>query len=220
MGLGAGWNEPEHRAYGIEFPAVRERFDRLEEALQVITKLWEPGAAHFAGQHYRLDGAEAMPKPANGRIPVLIGGSGEKRTLRLVAKYADEWHADNLTPDVYRQKVGVLERHCDEVGRDPATIRRSMMTFGMIGPTPRDVDAATERLMGMFGARPGTSPAEFREGAKARGLIVGGTDDVLDTLGKLGELGLQEVQFQHFNFDSDAVPEYLAGDVAPRAKAL
>jgi len=220
MGLGAGWNEPEHRAYGIEFPAVRERFDRLEEAVQVITTLWEPGTAHFEGQYYQLDGAEAMPKPANGRIPVLIGGSGEKRTLRLVAKYADEWNAVNLSPDVYRQKVAVLERHCEEVGRDPATIRRSMMTFGMIGPTPRDVDAATERLMTMFGARPGTSPAEFREGAKARGIIVGGTDEVLDTLGKLGERGLQEVQFQHFNFDSDAVPEYLARDVAPQAKAL
>jgi len=89
MGLGAGWNEPEHRAYGLPFPPVKERFDRLEEAIQVITKLWEPGPANFEGKYYRLEGAEALPKPARGRIPVLIGGSGERRTLRLVAKYAE-----------------------------------------------------------------------------------------------------------------------------------
>jgi len=220
MGLGAGWNEPEHRAYGLPFPPVRERFDRLDEAIQVITKLWEPGPAQFEGQYFQLDGAEALPKPPRGRIPVLIGGSGERRTLRLVAQYADEWNGVNLSPEVYRHKVEVLERHCEDAGRDPATIRRSMMAFGIVGPTEQDLDAASERLMGMFGARPGTTPAEFREGAKARGLIVGGTDEVVDTLGRLGELGLQEVQFQHFNFDSDAVPEYLASEIAPQAKGL
>jgi len=218
MGLGAGWNEPEHRAYGLPFPPVKERFDRLEEAIQVITKLWEPGPANFEGKYYRLEGAEALPKPARGRIPVLIGGSGERRTLRLVAKYADEWNGVNLSPEVYRQKVAVLERHCEDIGRDPKTIRRSMMAFGIIGPTERDLDAASERLMQMFGAPAGMSPAEFRKRQKERGLIVGSTDEVVDTLGQLAELGLQEVQFQHFNFDSDAVPEYLAAEIAPRVK--
>ncbi|MCC7363553.1 MAG: LLM class F420-dependent oxidoreductase [Dehalococcoidia bacterium] len=223
MGMGAGWNEPEHVAYGIPFPPVRERFDRLEEAIHVAKALWEPGPATYEGRYYRLDGAECLPKPSSpGRPPILIGGGGEKRTLKLVAKYADEWNCVNLSPDAYAAKVAVLERHCEAEGRDPATIRRSMMAFGIVGPTERDLDHATAVLQGMF-ARPGAaaaSPAEFREGLRARGMLVGTTDQVVDTLGQLAGHGLQEVQFQHFNFDDDAVPEYLAAEVAPRVRGV
>ena len=220
MGLGAGWNEAEHRAYGIPFPAVKERFDRLDEAIRLMRTLWSGGSASFEGRFYRLDGAECLPKPHGGRPPLLIGGGGEKRTLRLVASYADEWNAVNLTPDVFRQKLEVLERHCEAEGRDPATIRKSMMTFGIVGPNEAALDRATQRLMGMWGAPAGATPAQFREGTKARGMVSGTTDEVVDTLGRLAELGMSEVQFQHFDFGSDEVPEYLAGEVAPRVAAL
>lgn len=220
MGMGAGWNEAEHRAYGIPFPPVKERFDRLEEAIQVVKKLWAPGPARFEGRYYRLDGADCLPKPTGGRPPILIGGSGEKRTLRLVARYAAEWNAVNLPPDAYAAKVRVLERHCEAEGRDPATIRRSMMTFAVIGPDERSLDAATERMMRMWGAPAGTRPAEYRQLLRGRGLMVGGKDEVLQTLGRYGEMGLQEVQFQHFDFADDTVPEFLAAEVAPGAKRL
>jgi alkanesulfonate monooxygenase SsuD/methylene tetrahydromethanopterin reductase-like flavin-dependent oxidoreductase (luciferase family) len=95
-----------------------------------------------------------------------------------------------------------------------------MMTFGVIGPNERAIDRATERVMGMWGAPAGTTPAQFREILKARGMIVGSTDEVVEILGRYGEMGLQEVQFQHFNFDSDEVPEYLAAEIAPRVKGL
>ena len=98
MGMGAGWNEAEHRAYGIPFPPVKERFDRLDEAVQVVKALWAPGPASFAGRYYQLDGADCQPRPTGGRPPILIGGSGEKRTLKLVARYANEWNAVNLSP--------------------------------------------------------------------------------------------------------------------------
>lgn len=215
MGMGAGWNEAEHKAYGILFPPVKERFDRLEEAIQVVKTLWSEGSGSFEGKYYQLAAADCLPKPAGGRPPILIGG-GEKRTLKLVARYASEWNGVNLTPDAYRRKVSVLERHCEAEGRDPATIRRSMMAFAIVGPTEADLDHASRRLMSMWGVPEGTSTAQYREGAKARGLIVGTTDEVVNTLGRLGESGLQEVQFQHFNFDDDAVPEYLASEVAPR----
>lgn len=217
MGLGAGWNEPEHKAYGIPFPPVKERFDRLEEAIQVIMRLWAPGSASFAGQYYQLEGAECLPKPNNGSPPILIGGAGEKRTLKLVARYAAEWNSVNLPPDAYAAKVAVLERHCEAEQRDPTHIARSMMTFAVIGPDERSLDRATERMMNMWGARPGTSPAEYRETLRARGMIVGGKEDVLEALGRYAAHGLQEVQFQHFNFDDDTVPEFLASDVAPAA---
>ena len=220
MGLGAGWNEAEHRAYGIAFPPVKERFDRLEEAIHVIKTIWAPGPGSYDGRFYQLDGADCQPKPAAGRPPILIGGGGEKRTLRLVARYADEWNGVNMTADAYRHKVSVLESHCAAEGRDPATIRRSMMAFAIVGPTQADIDHATKRLMSMWGVPASTSLADYRAGAKARGLIAGNTDEVVDTLGRLGELGLQEVQFQHFNFDDDSVPEYLAAEIIPRVKSL
>lgn len=220
MGLGAGWNEAEHKAYGIPFPPVKERFDRLEESINVIKTLWAPGAASYDGAHYQLAGADCQPKPGAGRPPILIGGGGEKRTLKLVARYADEWNGVNLTAETYKQKTSVLERHCEAEGRDPATIRRSMMAFAIVGPTDADIDHATERLMSMWGVPAGTSPADYRKSAKARGIITGRTDEVVETLVKLAELGLQEVQFQHFNFDDDSVPEYLAAEIAPRVKVL
>lgn len=218
MGLGAGWNEAEHRTYGIPFPHVGERFDRLEEALQVIRALWAEGPAAFAGQFYRLDGADCLPKPAR-RVPILIGGGGEKRTLGLVARYADEWNAVNLSPAAFRQKLDVLERHCEAAGRDPQAIRKSMMAFAIVGPTRAAIDAATRRMMTMFGSK-NASPEGFREEAKARGVIAGGTEEVVDQLGQLARLGMREVQFQHFTFDSDQVPEYLAAEVAPRVRDL
>lgn len=220
MGLGAGWNEAEHKAYGIPFPAVKERFDRLDEAIQVIRALWGDGPANFDGKFYRLDGADCIPKPASGRPPLLIGGSGEKRTLRLVAKYANEWNAVNASPEQYAAKVKVLEAHCEAVGRDPATIRRSMMTFAVIGPDAASLDRATERMMGMWGAPAGTSPEQYRVSLRGRGMIVGGKDEVVDACGKYAELGMNEIQFQHFNFDDDTVPEFLAADVAVAVAAL
>ena len=220
MGLGAGWNEAEHRAYGIPFPAVKERFDRLDEAIRVVQALWAPGPGTFAGKYYRLEGADCIPKPAAGRPPILIGGSGEKCTLRLVAQYAGEWNAVNLSPEAYAAKVAVLEHHCEAVGRDPATIRRSMMAFAVIGPDAASLDAATKRMMGMWGAPAGTTPADYRETLRKRGMIVGGKAEVLDACARYAAMGLEEIQFQHFNFDDDTVPEFLANEVSGAAATL
>lgn len=220
LGLGAGWNEPEHTAYGIPFPPVKERMDRLEEGIQVIRALWQPGAATFDGQYYRLEGADSLPKPAEGRPPIIIGGGGEKRTLRMAARYASEWNGVNMTTDVLAHKSEVLARHCEAEGRDPATIRRSMMCFGLVHPTQAGVDALVERFAGRIGPAATGTIEEKRAAAKARGMITGTTDEVVNQLGRLAELGLEEVQFQHFDFDSDEVPEYLAAEIAPRVAAF
>ena len=220
LGMGAGWNEAEHTAYGIPFPPVKERFDRLEEAIQVVKKLWEPGPATFNGHYYQLSEADCLPKPQAGRPPILIGGGGEKRTLKAVARYATEWNSVNLTPETYRHKAGVLAQHCEAEGRDPAEIRRSMMAFAAIGPDQASLDRATETIMGMFGAPSGTTNEQFREGLKQRGAIVGGKEEVVDALGALAREGMEEVQLQHFMFDDDTVPEFLASDVAPAVRGL
>ncbi len=220
MGLGAGWNEAEHKAYGIHFPPVKERFDRLEEAINVIKTIWASGPGSFDGKYYHLENADCQPKPAAGRPPILIGGGGEKRTLKLVARYATEWNAVNMTPDILRHKNEVLERHCEAEKRDPKTITRSMMAFAIVGATQADLDASTRRLMSMWGAPADMDPAAYRAASKARGIIGGTTEEVVDTLGNLAREGLQEIMFQHFNFDDDSVPEYLAAEIAPKVREL
>lgn len=217
LGLGAGWNEPEHVAYGLPFPAVKERLDRLEEALRLMRALWSEEEVSREGRYYSLHGATMLPRATRGRPWVTIGGAGERRTLRLAAEYADEWNCVALTPDNYRAKRDVLERHCHEVGRDPATIRRSMMIFGAMGATEADVERALGKLPGRVA---GPLDAELRERLRARGTLVGTTDEVVDQLGRLAEAGVEEVQLQHLDFDSDEGPEFIAAEVAPRVASL
>ena len=126
LGIGAAWNDDEHAGYGYDFPSAKERLDRLEEALQIIPAMFTEQTPSFAGRHYRIQEVLNNPKPVRGRIPVLIGGGGEKRTLRLVAQYGD---ACNLFggPDDVRHKLDVLERHCADVGRDPAEITKTVL---------------------------------------------------------------------------------------------
>ena len=217
MGVGAGWNEAEHRAYGIPFPPLKERFDRLDEAVRMMRALWTESPASFQGRFYQLDAANYQPKPAAGRPPILIGGSGERRTLRIAAEHADEWNCVTVTePEGYGHKCEVLERHCEAVDRDPATIARSMMLFPLAAPNEAALEGVARKTMAHFGAGPDDSPQAFRERMEGRGLLSGTTEQVIEKLGRLAELGLQEVVFQHMDFDSDEVPEYLAAEIAPR----
>jgi alkanesulfonate monooxygenase SsuD/methylene tetrahydromethanopterin reductase-like flavin-dependent oxidoreductase (luciferase family) len=183
--------------------------------------LWGDGPASFEGSHYRIENVDCLPKPAGpDGPPLLIGGAGEKRTLKLVAKYAAEWNCTNQPPDAYAGKVAALERHCEAEGRDPATIRRSMMMFAMLGANEKELDRVAQRMMRVLGAPEGATASEYREGAKARGMLVGGVDEVVDLLGRLGELGLQEVEFQHFVFDEDDVPQFIAAELRPAVRGL
>ncbi len=124
LGLGAGWQENEHTAYGIDYFDVPERLARLDEACAVVTRLFSEERATFSGRHYRLTEAPMEPKGARGRPPLLVGGSGERVTLAIVARWADEWNTWG-TPDVLATKGAVLDRHCEAHGRDPATVARS-----------------------------------------------------------------------------------------------
>ena len=139
LGIGAAWNDDEHAGYGYDFPTAKERLDRLEEALQICRAMFTEPAPTFEGRHHRIRRVLNNPKPIRGRIPVLIGGGGEKRTLRLVAQYGD---ACNLfgDPDAVRHKLDVLERHCADVGRDPAEITKTVLF------TVRDPKGAAETI--------------------------------------------------------------------------
>jgi F420-dependent oxidoreductase-like protein len=127
LGLGAGWLQSEHDGYGLPFGTTRERIERLDEALTVIRLLHTEPRPSFAGRFYRLDDAFCEPKPLGGRrLPVLIGGGGERFTLRVVAKHADEWNGE-VGPSAFARKLAVLREHCRAVGRDPGEIRVSVV---------------------------------------------------------------------------------------------
>ena len=126
FGIGAGWAEREHTMFGLEYGTAGQRIDRLDEACRLIKRLWSEDRVSFEGAHYALADAIANPKPVQRpHPPIWIGGQGERKTLRVVAEHADVWNAPSAKVDVERLS-GVLDRHCADVGRDPAEIRRSV----------------------------------------------------------------------------------------------
>jgi F420-dependent oxidoreductase-like protein len=152
LGIGAAWNDDEHDGYGFEFPPLRERFDRLEEAVQICRAMFTDHAPSFEGRHYRVREALNMPRPVRpGGPPILIGGSGERRTIPLVARYAD---ACNFFGDVdtIRRKVRILEQRCEDAGRDPGDITKTRLGVLNIAATAAEAErkarevAAVRRL--------------------------------------------------------------------------
>ena len=150
LGVGAGWDVDEHEAYGIGFPTLRERFDRLDEELAICRELFTKEQASFAGEHYAVRDARNSPRPVHGSIPVLVAGGGEKRTLELVARYGD---ACNVSGDAetVRHKFEVLAEHCARVGRDPAEITKTVFVFDATDTDALDKSAKAYAAAGADG---------------------------------------------------------------------
>lgn len=189
LGLGAAWQENEHRRYGIPYGTVRERADRLEEACEIITGMFANKRTDFAGRHYQLDGAPLAPKPV-GPLPLMIGGAGERRTIPTTARFADEWNTWG-GPDKLISKMAVLDRACEAIGRDPATVERSAaLLMGL-----RD-DAAT--------------PAEQARGlAASHPLLVGTVSQIGETLADYNAAGVDEIIIPDFNWTAEETPDLL-----------
>jgi F420-dependent oxidoreductase-like protein len=143
FGLGAGWFELEHHAYGIPFHTTGSRLSRLDESLEVIKRLWTQDRANFSGKIFKLDNASFNPKPLQKpHPPILVGATGENVALRIVARHAQMWNCFG-TPEAFRSKIARLEEHCQRIGRDPATIEKSVLlgeTFP-VNDARRQVDA-------------------------------------------------------------------------------
>jgi F420-dependent oxidoreductase-like protein len=147
LGIGAGWNQQECDAYGIELPPLRERFDRFDEALEVIVGLLSNETTDFDGKHYQLREARCEPKPVQRQHPpICIGGGGEKRTLRTAAKFAQHWNVPGATPEVLAHKRDVLHAHCADVGRDPSEITTSTQLRHATGEDPKAVAEQASEL--------------------------------------------------------------------------
>lgn len=198
LGLGAGWQENEHQKYGIPFYTLKERMDRLEEACQVVTKLLTGERATFEGKHYQLEDAPNEPLPVQSPLPLLVGGGGEKRTMRIAAKYAQEWNVWG-SPEVLTQKGQVLERHCADIGRDPKEIKRSAQALLIL----TDDQAVVER------ARQGGRP-----------VIAGNVEQVKETVAAYVDAGVDELIIPDFSLGREmepkkAVMDRFINEVAP-----
>jgi F420-dependent oxidoreductase-like protein len=204
LGLGAGWQEREHGSFGFDLLDTDHRFARFEEGLEVVTRLLrseEP--ASFDGEFYRLRDALLAPRsPRTGGIPIVIGGNGVRRTLPLVARYADEWNSVSLTAERFAEMNARLDELVGEAGRSPEQVRRTLMTRIVFG---RD-DAEVEWRLG------GESADELRAG----GAIVGTGTEVVEQLGRLDEAGVQRVMLQWLDPDDLDGLEALAHSVLPR----
>ena len=200
LGLGAGWQVNEHHAYGIHFGTLKERMDRLEEACQLITEMFRCQKTNFTGQYYQLVDAPMEPKPIQTPLPLMIGGGGEKRTLRITAQYANEWNVWG-TPEVLIQKQSVLDAHCSDVDRDPAEIQRSACTLLMM----TDNDDLLSRVRASRRPVLGGSNDEIKRTLQA--YIDAGVDEIIILDSTLGSNALQRTE-QMDRFIEEIAPEF------------
>jgi F420-dependent oxidoreductase-like protein len=207
LGLGAGWYEAEHAAYGIPFPETPERFDVLEEQLAVITGLWgtAPGDRFsHAGEHYTLTDSPALPKPVQQpRPPILVGGKGKRRTPALAARYADEFNLPFVDLDVTSAQFGRVRKACEELGRDPDELTWSNALVLCCGATDADVRRRAEAI--------GYDLDDLR----ASGLA-GTPAEVVDRIGRFAELGSQRIYLQTLDLDDLDHLELVAREVMPQ----
>ena len=191
LGLGAGWQEREHSMFGFDLLALKPRFDRFEEGLEVITRLLKTQVpVSYEGQYFRLHEAALLPPPLRlGGPRLLIGGNGEKRTMSLVAKYADEWNAIFALPAELSRLNTRMDGLLLAVGRQPSSLRRSMMTGLRFATTTKDLDA-------QLSAR-GQTVAELRQ----RGFVIGVGEEIKEQLTELEKTGLQRLMLQWLDLD-------------------
>ncbi|MBW3602276.1 MAG: LLM class F420-dependent oxidoreductase [Actinobacteria bacterium] len=147
LGLGAAWYEREHHALGVPFPPLAERFEHLEDALRICRQMWSDDDGPFQGHRQVLSETVCHPRPLQRHLPILVGGGGERKTLRLVARYADACNIIGAA-DVVGRKLAILDRHCAEVGRDPAEVERTVL---IVEDTLTDPDDTLEQLRGLAG---------------------------------------------------------------------
>ncbi len=206
LGLGAGWQEREHRMFGLDLLDVPARFDRFEEYLEVVTRLLQSDVpVSFEGEFYTLHDAILLPRPQRpGGPPILVGGNGPKRTLPLTARFADVWNGVYLTVERFVELNTRLDALLEDEGRAPNDVRRTLMTQVVSG---RD-DAELEAKL----AAKGRTRAELQDA----GLIVGTADAIVDQLGALAEAGAERVMLQWLDQDDLDGLEALAQGVLPQ----
>ena len=206
LGVGAGWNEPEHRRYGFDFPPIGERADRLEETLAILHGLWaEPDGWSFAGRHYRVDDALFRPRPAAApgrpagpagpRLRLLVGGTGSPRSMRIAARWADEFNVTSSSPEQVVEKYALLDAALAAAGRDPGSVTRSAMIGVLVGADPAELRERESRLLVELRAEE-AGDAWFAE--RRRRWIMGTPDEARAAVDRFAAAGVERIMLQDF----------------------
>jgi alkanesulfonate monooxygenase SsuD/methylene tetrahydromethanopterin reductase-like flavin-dependent oxidoreductase (luciferase family) len=200
LGLGAGWAQQEYDVHGIPFGTAGERLRMLDESIQCVRQLLTREQADFQGEYFTLTGAQCEPKPVQERLPIWVGGGGEKVTLRIAAAHADGWNVPFVAPDAWAHKARVLDEHCERLGRDPSTITKAV-NVGMAF-TEDDLRAQFGRMANFV--RPG--------------VLTGSVQEVVDKVGEYADAGASWVILAlRAPFDRDGL-ERFAADVLPAVR--
>ena len=204
LGIGAGWWDREHEAYGFDLPAVGPRMDALEEQMELIHRYWEEGPFNYEGRHYRAENLDPLPKPMQQpRLPLILGGKGGPRSLRLAAALADEYNTVMSTAAEIADVRKRLDEACEAADRDPASLPLSMMTGWLVGADREDLRDRAGRLSEWRGGDGDGDAflADIREST-----IVGAVPEAIEQLGELEQAGLARIMGQHLlHRDLDAI---------------
>lgn len=200
LGLGAGWQENEHAAYGMEFGDVKWRMDRFDETCEALNLLFAQHRTTYNGKHVRFNDAPLDPKPVQSPLPILVGGGGEKRTLKIVAKHAHQWNVW-ATPEIFAQKLAILNQHCADVGRDPATIQKTIAALLFL----TEDKAVADKLRASELPRPS---------------IIGNAQEVADQVNAYAALGVDEIIIPGFTFPNSGAAEPMLRAVMEGVKPL
>ena len=207
LGIGAGWMESEYRMYGYEYPPPPVRLEQLDEAVQIVRRMWTTSPATFHGKHYTVEEAYANPLP-NPVPPLLIGSHGEKIGLRIVARHADWWDYSGASPEEFARKAAVLDRHCEAVGRDPASILYTWQC-----QTVAMADAEDE-------ARALAERSVLYQKGKPESAVVGTPEQVAERLAQYIEVGVRHLILRFADFPSADSALRFAREVAPKLRTL
>jgi len=220
LGMGAGWFEQEHRAYGFPFPSDAERIEILSEQVEIVHRLWDrdEDEVSFEGTHYRLEACPALPKPVQEpHPPMILGGGAGPRAAALAARWADEYNITSSSPEDAAGARRRLSNACEAIGRDPSTLRLSLMTGVVVGRDRRELEARASALM----EREGESgdPGEAIERWSADG-FAGTADQVLERLARYAEAGVRRVMLQHLVHEDLETVELIGTEIVPGAAGL
>lgn len=206
LGLGAGWFEAEHSAYGIPFPGTAERFDRLAEQLEIVTGMWATPVGQtygFKGEHYALTDCPALPKPLQARVPLIIGGAGPRRTPALTARYGTEFNAGFCSVEDAQQRYERVRAACREIDRDPTELVYSWAGTTVVGRDDAEIARRAEAV--------GANPEELRSIG-----VTGSPAEMVDRIGRFAEAGITRCYLQLVDLADHAQLELIASEVLPQ----
>ncbi len=208
LGLGAGWYEDEHRAYGIPFPDQGDRFERLEEQLAIITGIWKTPSGDtysFSGKHYQLEECPALPRPIQTPHPrLIVGGLGTKRTPRMAARYADEYNLPFASLDTFKSQQPLAATACEQIGREPQSLERSIALVACCGSTESEFARRAKAI--------GREPSELRING-----IAGLVDEAVEKLNLFREAGATSIYLQVLDTTDTEHIELIANEILPHA---